>query len=531
MRKTMPRKVYIYIKKSSLLKKQIKIESIMKSKIKFIFTALVAALVITSCAPQESDDYQLGNIGGVSSDQVSFTYTKSSDNDNVLIFTNTSTVTVQYSYVWDLGNGTVSRDKSPTGVYPKAGTYIVSLAVSSADGNTVIKTQNIVIEKDDNSLLDTELYNNLTGGLSAANGKVWVFDQHNLYAAEVAQATGYNITGFIGLSPINSFGQDWWGAGADEKSFEATGWYLYDFKFNFLQDGLKLNITNAGFGYGRNACLNVGGFSAIKVEGDDATFNYGGGSYTFALDEGGAHPKLILSGNAFMGYYAGTQEYDVVYLTEEVLAICAHNTVEGQDWVFVFIREDLNVAEPPVVKTLKAVPLSEDFEGEPSVTFASENMGALTAAAYQNPAPVPVNQSAKVFLYQKSNDFYSNISFTTKDYLFDLTEVNKIRMKVYIPGYNDYVTDGDVAGDWIANRKLLKKVAVKLQDSSRGGNAWETQTEIIETELETDKWLDLVFDFSAVADRTDYDRIVIQFGDEGHSRPGIFFFDDFSFDR
>jgi PKD repeat protein len=503
----------------------------MKNKIKFIFMALAAALMMVSCAPQESDDYQLGNIGSVSSDQVSFTYTKSSDNDNIIIFTNTSAITIQYSYVWDLGNGMVSRDKSPTGIYPKAGTYIASLAVSSADGNTVIKTQSIVIEKDDNSLLDTEIYRNLTGGPSAEKGKTWVFDQHNLYAGEVAKETGYDVKGFMGLGPITNISQEWWSAGPDEKSYEAVGWHLFDFKFNFFQDGLKLNITNAGFGYGRNACISVGGFSAVEVQGEDAVFNYGGGNYTFNLDESRAHPKLTLSGHAFMGYYAGTQDYDIIYLTEEVLAVCAHNTIEEQDWVFVFIREDLNVAEPPIVKTPKAVPLSENFESEPSVTFVSENMGNLTSAAYQNPAPVPVNQSAKVFLYQKSNDFYSNISFTSKDYLFDLTEVNKVRMKVYIPGYNDYVTDGEVAGDWITNKKLLKKVAVKLQDSSRGGNAWETQTEIVKTDLETDKWLDLVFDFSAVADRTDYDKIVIQFGDEGHNRTGIFFFDDFSFDK
>jgi PKD repeat protein len=487
--------------------------------------------MIASCAPQESDDYQLGNLGTISSEQVSFTYAKSPNSDNILIFTNTSDITVLYSYTWDLGNGTTSKDKSPTGVYPKAGTYTVSLAVSSADGNTVIKTQSIVIEKDDNSLLDTEIYNNLTGGPSVAGGKVWVFDQYNLYAAEVARETGYNITGFMGLDALNSFGQGWWGAGANEKSYEASGWYLYDFRFNFIQDGLKLNITNAGFGYGRNACMSNGGFSAVEVQGDDAIFNYGGGNYTFALDESGAHPKLTLSGNAFMGYYAGTQNYDIVYLTEEVLAVCAHNTIEGQDWVFVFIREDLNVSEPPIVKTPKAVPLSETFEGELSVLFVSESMGSLTSDAYQNPAPVPINPSAKVFLYQKSNDFYSNISWTASDYLFDLTEVNKIRMKVYIPGYNDYVTDGDVAGEWIANKKLLKKVAVKLQDSSRGGNAWETQTEIVKTDLETDRWLELVFDFSAVAHRTDYDKIVIQFGDEGHSRSGIFFFDDFSFNK
>lgn len=52
---------------------------------------------------------------------------------------------------------------------------------------------------------------------------------------------------------------------------------------------------------------------------------------------------------------------------------------------------------------------------------------------------------------------------------------------------------------------------------------WQTQTEIVKANLQKDKWLELEFDFSGVADRKDYDKIVIQFGAEGHSGPGIFY--------
>ncbi len=102
-------------------------------------------------------------------------------------------------------------------------------------------------------------------------------------------------------------------------------------------------------------------------------------------------------------------------------------------------------------------------------------------------------------------------------------------MKVYIPSYNDYTTVANVAGNWIPVNQLQKQVAVKLQNSEAGGNAWETQTEVVKKDIPTDKWVELEFDFSAVKDRTDYDKIVIQFGAEGHAAPGIFFFDDFSF--
>ena len=167
---------------------------------------------------------------------------------------------------------------------------------------------------------------------------------------------------------------------------------------------------------------------------------------------------------------------------------------------------------------VKAVKLSVDFEADKlSVDFAREDMGELDFI-YSNPAPVPVNTSKKVYLYEKSIGFYSNISYTAPDYKFG-----------FVPSYNDYTTVADVAGDWIAVNQLQKQVAVKLQNSAAGGSAWETQTEIVKTNLTTDQWIELEFDFSEVKDRKDYDKIVIQFGAEGHAAPGIFFFDDFYF--
>jgi hypothetical protein len=102
-------------------------------------------------------------------------------------------------------------------------------------------------------------------------------------------------------------------------------------------------------------------------------------------------------------------------------------------------------------------------------------------------------------------------------------------LKVFIPSYNDYTTENNVAGSWISNKVLQASIAVKLQNNELGGNAWSTQTEILKTGLEKDKWIELTFDFSSVASRQDYDKIVIQFGTEGHDGGGIFFFDDFDF--
>ena len=209
------------------------------------------------------------------------------------------------------------------------------------------------------------------------------------------------------------------------------------------------------------------------------------------------------------------------------MALRVDDTIEGQDWVFVYCRDDLNVAVP---KTVKAVPLSENFEsGTLTVPFVSQDMGARTGIT-DNIAPSdPNNTSSKVFRYQKSTSFYSNIYFVAPTYKFDLSKQNKITLKVFIPSFNDYTSDWTVAGDWITNKKLQNKVAVKLQNTDDGDNAWQTQTEIDKTDIPFNTWVTLTFDFSNVAQNANYDKIVIQLGGEGHAGQGIFYLDDFSF--
>ena len=496
------------------------------NKIKSGLLAILAFSFLIACEPLENDDHSLGLADTVTPDQVTFSYTASATSDNVLTFTNTSAISAPYSILWDLGDGTTSKAASPTGKYPLKGEYTVSLTIYTADGTAATKSQIIHFPNDDFGLINTPVYRNLTGGVENAAGKVWVFDQYNNFTAEVANALSDDIRGHLGLSPLNSYNQSWWGAGPNEKSM----WTMYSFKFTFIQEGVQLKIANSGQGYGRKQQAANGGFTPTSIDGEDATFDYAGGNYNFAIDESGEHPKLTLSGNAFMGYYVGSQTYDIIYQTDQVMALRAPNTVEGQDWVFIYCLEELNVAEPPIIKEPRAMPLGENFESQtPSVAFTGEDMGSLFSSFYQNPAPVPVNTSAKVLLYEKTGAFYSNLSYTTTDYLFDLTTVNKVRMKVFIPSYNNYTDEFTVAGDWITNKKLLPQVSVKLQNSSMGGNAWQTQTEIVKADLQKDKWLELEFDFSSVSNRTDYDKIVIQFGAEGHAAPGIFFLDDFSF--
>ncbi len=472
--------------------------------------AIISFFAFTSCDPQERSDYALGKMPVP--EQLDFTATPTMAKANVIDFENTSEIPGVAT--WDLANNTKAKGEKVTGKYPFKGDYTVVMTLYTPGGSTSI-SKTITIAEDDMSLLNTPGYNALTGGADDADGKTWVFDQYH--------------DGHFGVGPVADATPWWWSCPAEGKTESC----LYTQEFTFKQIGVSMTWTNNGNVYtnenGRVALAALGYTVSVVPGAGDFDVEYAPlASYTYSLDE--TAKTLTLSDGAFFGHYAGTSTYQILTLTDDELYVKCASTVEvGNGWWYRLIPKEKNV-KPVVIIPVSAVPLSEDFESATAkVVLDKEDMGSLTDAFYSNPAPVPINTSSKVCLYQKSTGFYSNLSFMAGTYKFDLTTQNQIRMKVYIPSYNDYTTANAVAGGWITNDKLQKKIAVKLQDSSLGGNAYTTQTEVSFTDLATDQWLDLTFDFSGVSTREDYDKIVIQFGGEGHAGAGIFFFDDFSF--
>lgn len=504
------------------------IKTIMNMKNITTYLLGVLLFVLAGCSPQYSSNASLGKIEPITPEILSFDMKVSEKSDNVLTFVNTTDFSAPHSVRWDLGNGSSSNQETATAQYPRAGEYTITLFMYAADGSEASLSKVITIKEDDFSLIDTPTYNMLTGGADNTAGKTWVLDKYNNYISEVAKETGKDIKGHYGLGEQGSYGQGWWAAGPADKEGTMME-IIYDAKFTFIQEGTQLLIANNGKGGGRKAsAASVGGFNVTATDGDDVLFDFAGGKFGFSLDETLEYPKLTLTDNSFLGYYCGSQEYEIIYLTDEVMGLRVNNTVESQDWVFVYCLEELNVEKP---KEVKAIPLKDDFEAEETaVNFVADQMSDLFSTSYSNPAPIGINKSSKVCAYDKGEDFYTNLSFTA-DYKFDLSEINKVRVKVFIPEYNDYETEHAVAGEWITNKKLLPQLAVKLHNSEKGDGAWETQHEIVKANLEAGKWLSLEFDFSAVKDRLDFDKIVIQFGGEGHAAPGIFFLDDFSFDK
>lgn len=476
----------------------------------YIWASFLSVLFMVACDPQENSEFSLGEKPKV--EDMDFKVTPSADKPNVIYLENVSDISGVAT--WDLGDGSTAKGEAATASFPFKGEYTVVMSLYTKGGSASI-SKTITIAQDDMSLLNTPMYNALTGGASNLAGKTWVFDQYH--------------DGHFGVGPADATSPTWWSCPAEGKTESS----LYSQEFTFTQVGVKLQWKNNGSVYtneaGRKALADLGHSTSVVPGAGDFDVKYTPAeSYTFNLNE--AAKTITLNDGAFIGHYTGTSTYQILSLTEnEMYLKCTSVTEPGNGWWYRLIPKEKNI-KPVVIIPLKAKPLTEDFESATAkVTFTHEDMGNLVSASYSNPAPVGANTSSKVFLYQKTSAFYSNIRFDATGYKFDLTTLNKVTLKVYIPSYNDYTTENNVAGDWVSNKKLAKKVAVKLQNSKLGGNAYTTQTEVSFTNLETDKWLELTFDFSSVSSREDYDRIVIQFGDEGHAGPGIFFFDDFAF--
>ncbi len=168
----------------------------------------------------------------------------------------------------------------------------------------------------------------------------------------------------------------------------------------------------------------------------------------------------------------------------------------------------------PAPKPLEARDIQDNFENDGYSTimdwkFQDPEMLDITIVED------PTNAENHVMDYARSGNFeWTNAQFVL-NFRMDLSERNVFETRAYFPSTNDY-------GD-----QLTKTLAIKLQNSLLGGDAWTTQTEIKLEVTDLDQWVDLVFDFSAIADSVNYDQVVVQFGGEGHTVPGTFYLDDF----
>ncbi|WP_316784004.1 PKD domain-containing protein [Pedobacter frigiditerrae] len=428
---------------------------------------------------------------------VQFTVTPTSSNANIVNFKSTGP---GFKAIWDFGNGATAEGVDAQASYPLAGTYTVKLTIVT-DGGYASSTKTVVIASTNPAMLTDPAFTTLSGGLSNATGKTWVIDQSQ--------------QGHLGVGPIGSQFPDWYQAGPDEK----TGTGFYDDEMTFNMNALKYTYANNGttFANASNA-PGIGG----PTGSNDPTVNYTPATnLTWLVTTVNGIKYITISNNGFISYYLGVSQYQILSLTnDEMWLRCLDKSNAGNAWYLKLIRKGyVRPVVPPVQKPIQAANLTDDFQNTTTFTWTAENMDYVRS--YDNPSKFPVNTSAKVGYYEKrtgsDGQQYGNLN-VTMPYRFDLTAKNKIRLKVFLPGGNDFT-------------KVSPTVSIKLQNSLLGGNAWTTQLEVVKTitAAQYNSWVQLEFDFGAYSAQTLYDKIVVQLGGEGHVNPGIFYIDDFEF--
>ncbi len=462
---------------------------------KNILYFIVLIFAFAACSP---DDHNMP--ANLTADQVSWEYA-ATDVLNEYELTNNTPGT---SALWDMGNGVKENGNTVTARYTFAGTYTIKVTIIS-QGGTVTVEDDIVITEDNPAFLSGYPYDELTGGST----KTWAVDRYS--------------EGHLGKGETIDNPTGWWADASNEKE----GKNLYDDRFTFSvgASGLTMDFVTNGFVYANvNYASELGSTTGYQEDdGDDFIMPYDGGAFVCNV----AGEDLNFDAGGFFGYYAGTTSYTILTLEEDLLEVAFWDKNDSYWWFLRLRPEDaLTEAPEPVVKKLEANDLYDDFEGNGNITWITSEIEDFSII--DNFAPVPINTSENVAIYHKGTGEWNNVSIEL-DYLMDLSVRNAFTLKVFVPSFNDYVTECNPSTDWLPTHNLLPQIDIKLQDSSMGGNAWQTQ-EVRSHTLTEDQfgqWVELTFDFSDVSDRTDFDLIVLQLGNEGHCNDGIFYVDDF----
>lgn len=469
----------------------------LKRFLPFAWLCFSLAVILSAC---EDDDPELGGVATV--EDATFTYTPKADKPNVINFSSASSAFLKR---WSFGNGATAEGDAPTASYPFKGTYEVTMT-AYVGGGSYTTTQTIDIAQDDPTLLDLDQYNFLTGGVNDIDGKTWVMDK--------------GTAGHMGIGPAAGTWPEWYSAPANAK--EGLG--MYDDSITFKLQGSQLIYHTNGDVY-VNAAFGSAFAGAVKEpNGNDFIAPYAPAPQTWSLSESNGKWYLTIGNGGFIGYYSGRAPvYEILSITPDELYVRSIQEGEaGNAWYQRFIRKGF-VRNPPPPPPYKIEDIYTDFDGAGNVTFIPNSNGSI--ASYDNPAPVPINTSAKVGKYVKApggGGAFSNVQIQLP-YKMDLRERHVFKMKVFIPSYNDYTTEGGES--WQTYKTLQRYASLKLQNRDEA-EPFRTQTEVLHKDLPLNEWVELTFDFSSAAANETYNTIVIQLGGEGIYTGGIFFIDD-----
>ncbi len=221
---------------------------------------------------------------------------------------------------WDLGNSEKAVGDTVIAKYPFKGDYTIALTVFN--GVTAVqKTTKLSLDQDNVSL--DPVYNLLTGGAAAANGKTWVLD--SLVDGHVRLINSSSNTPWNKLARTNK------GVYDDELNFKLNGrecTYINN-NTSYVHGGtidgvtqFRLKELNAVWGVATNA----------KADGGDLTINYTPKSpvQSWSMEIRNGKHYLKLNDGAFFFFYRGCSnviEYEITAINENEMTVTHYETI------------------------------------------------------------------------------------------------------------------------------------------------------------------------------------------------------------
>jgi PKD repeat protein len=443
----------------------------MKSMKYLSLTFAVLALLFSGC--KDDDEPTLGE--APSDADAQFTYEATADNDNIIRFTAANS---SLNAKWDFGNGTTGEGSVVEASYPNKGTYTVTLTVFNSGGSNS-SSQEVVIAEDDPSLLNNPLYTLLTGGTAGGGSKTWVVDSTR--------------AGHMGVGPVAGTWPEWWSAGRLDKS----GSGLYSDEYTFHLQGFAFDHVTNGLVFLNDDQMSE--FSGSYANADDASAPLSdqiGESWT--LVEGDNDTTITISGQAFLGFFAGTRTYRVETLTENELTISYEDSKDATlRWWIRLVPDDYPTDGGGGGGTDPKFELPIDFE---SGTTEWNTFGNSTYEIKDNPFPGGINTSSKVLETVHGNETWAGLYVDLKDPLDFSGADSMISVMVYAP--------------------QTGTMRVKIENSGNTNDFEERDVEV----TKANEWVEVAVGFSTAAVDS-YDRLVL-FPGWDVANAGTFYLDD-----
>jgi len=284
-----------------------------------IYILVILAGVLISISACQKDDHELGDL--VSPSNLTLTYeivgvdaaNPNGDGSGEVHFTANADNEITFNYEFGDGkNNQIAADGKTTHVFsvPGTNTFNVTVYAIGTGGITSSKTAQVTVFS---NFTDDEALQFLTGG--STKSWYWAADQ----------------TGHLGLGP-NNFDYEpgshtwpqWYQAAPWEKS--STSLYDCEFVFSIESGNLtfeQLNPTGEAFIqglYAQELGLGEEGSYPFDIAGVKNVF-FSPSNSIATIDGDYRGTTMSYSDGGFMGFYAGTSEYEIIEITENILKV------------------------------------------------------------------------------------------------------------------------------------------------------------------------------------------------------------------